>query len=103
MRVPQGAQPLGFARAVPLFVAPPCIRRCASLDAAIPWLYLHGVSSGQMRQAVTALVGMKQRGFTRPAKLAVGDGALGFWAALSEGLSTDPNPALLDAQDPATS
>ena len=27
---------------------------------------------------------MKQRGFTRPAKLAVGDGALGFWAALSE-------------------
>ena len=24
------------------------------------------------------------RGFTRPAKLAVGDGALGFWAALSE-------------------
>ena len=30
------------------------------------------------------LQGMKQRGFTRPAKLAVGDGALGFWAALSE-------------------
>ena len=30
------------------------------------------------------LLGMKQRGFTRRAKLAVGDGALGFWAALSE-------------------
>ena len=30
------------------------------------------------------LLAMKQRGFTRPAKLAVGDGALGFWAALSE-------------------
>ena len=30
------------------------------------------------------LLGMKQRGFTRPAKLAVGDGALGFWAALSQ-------------------
>ena len=29
------------------------------------------------------LLGMKQRGFTRPAKLAVGDGALGFRAALS--------------------
>ena len=27
---------------------------------------------------------MKQRGFTQPAKLAVGDGALGFWSALSE-------------------
>ena len=30
------------------------------------------------------LLAMKQRGFTGPAKLAVGDGALGFWAALSE-------------------
>ena len=30
------------------------------------------------------LLGMQQRGFTRPAKLAVGDGALGFWSALSE-------------------
>ena len=30
------------------------------------------------------LLGMQQRGFTRPPKLAVGDGALGFWSALSE-------------------
>ena len=30
------------------------------------------------------LLAMKQRGFTLPAKLAVGDGAMGFWAALSE-------------------
>ena len=30
------------------------------------------------------LLAMKQRGFTRPAKLAGGDGAMGFWAALSE-------------------
>ena len=30
------------------------------------------------------LLGMQQRGFRRPAKLAVGDGALGFWSALSE-------------------
>ena len=29
------------------------------------------------------LLGMKLRGFTRPVKLAVGDGALGFGAALS--------------------
>ncbi len=32
----------------------------------------------------SVLLGMQQRGFTRPAKLAVGDGALGFWSALSE-------------------
>ena len=30
------------------------------------------------------LLAMKHRGFTRPAKLAVGDGAMEFWAALSE-------------------
>ena len=81
------------------------------VGAVPPWLYLHGVSTGQMRAAVSVLVvigvnargekhflaiedgvrestqswrevllGMQQRGFTRPAKLAVGDGALGFWS-----------------------
>ena len=174
MRVPKARSRSGAPEPFRSSVAPPCVRRCASLDAAIPWLYLHGVSTGQMREAVAALVGeqaarglsanvvsrlkrswdeeyrqwcrrrlgdewvslwadgiysalrgegerlcvlvvigvnargekhfvaiedgvrestqswrevllaMKQRGFTRPAKLAVGDGALGFWAALSE-------------------
>ena len=149
-------------------LVPPYVRRSASLDAAVPWLYLHGVSTGRSarrcrrwwarkRPAVVGergepaqagrgvpgvvparscrrgctygihsglrgagerlcvlvvigvnargdkhflaiedgvrestqswrevLLGMKQRGFTRPAKLAVGDGALGFWSALSE-------------------
>ena len=36
---------------------------------------------------------MKQRGFTRPAKLAVGDGALDFWSALSASLA-QPVPRL---------
>ena len=174
VRVPKARSRSGSPAPFRSSVVPPYVRRCASLDAAIPWLYLHGVSTGQMRQAVGALVGeeaarglsanvvsrlkrswdeeyrqwcrrrlddewvylwadgiysglrgdherlcvlvvigvnargekhflaiedgvrestqswrevllgMKQRGFTRPAKLAVGDGALGFWAALSE-------------------
>ena len=144
------------------------------MEAALPWLYLHGVSTGDMREALVALVGpeagglsaavvsrlkaqwtqeyeawcrnslgterwvylwadgiysglraederlcalvvigvnergekhflaiedgvreskqswrelllnLKRRGLTVPAKLAVGDGALGFWAALEE-------------------
>ena len=37
--------------------APPFARRCARLDAAIPWLYLRGISTGGMREAVSALVG----------------------------------------------
>ncbi len=154
-------------------LVPPYIRRSASLDAAIPWLYLRGISSGQMRPALEGLVGgqakglsanvvgrlkreweheykswsqrrldddwvylwadgiysglrgdagklcvlvvigvntrgqkhflaiedgvreskqswrevlleLKRRGLSRPAKLAVGDGALGFWSALEE-------------------
>ena len=174
VRVPKARSRSGSPEPFRSSVAPPCVRRCASLDAAIPWLYLHGVSTGQMREAVAALVGeqaargqsanvvsrlkrrwdeeyrqwcrrrlddewvslwadgiysalrgegerlcvlvvigvnargekhflaiedgvrestqswrevllaMKQRGFTHPAKLAVGDGAMGFWAALSE-------------------
>ena len=30
---------------------------CASLDAAVPWLHLHGVSSRQIREALAALAG----------------------------------------------
>ncbi len=38
-------------------LVPPYIRRTATLDAAIPWLYLKGVSSGQMQSALEAIVG----------------------------------------------
>jgi transposase-like protein len=155
-------------------LVPPYVRRARSLDAALPWLYLKGISTGDMSEALAALVGpeavglsapvvsrlkarwneeyeawkkrslagerwvylwadgiysglraeearlcvlviigvnergqkhflaiedgvresaeswravlreLKARGLTLPAKLAVGDGALGFWAALEE-------------------
>ena len=57
VRVPKARSRSGSPEPFRSSVAPPCVRRCASLDAAIPWLYLHGVSTGQMRQAVAALVG----------------------------------------------
>lgn len=155
-------------------LAPPFVRRAGSLDAAIPWLCPRGISTGDMRGAVSSLVGeeaarglsanvvsrlkrdwwgeyrdwqkrgldddwaylwadgihsglrgdggrlcvlvvigvnarggkrfpaiedgvresarswrevltgLKSRGLEKPPKLAVGDGALGFWSALSE-------------------
>ena len=47
-----------------------------------------GRGAGGIRESTQSwrevLLAMKHRGFTRPAKLAVGDGALGLWAALSE-------------------
>ena len=174
VRVPKACSRSGATEPFRSSLVPPYVRRSASVDAAVPWLYLHGASTGQMRQAVSALVGeqaarglsanvvsrlkrvwdeeyrdwcrrdldddwaylwadgidsglrgagerlcvlvligvnargdkhflaiengvrestqscrevllgMKQRGFGQPAKLAVGDGALGFWSALSE-------------------
>ncbi len=38
-------------------LVPPYVRRSRSLDAAIPWLYLKGVAAGEMREALSALVG----------------------------------------------
>ena len=50
-KLPDGRPRREAARAPPSRstpqVAPPYVRRCASLDATIPWLYLHGVSTGQ--------------------------------------------------------
>ena len=57
VRVPKARSRSGSPEPFRSSVVPPYVRRCASLDAAIPWLYLHGVSTGQMRQAVGALVG----------------------------------------------
>ena len=57
VRVPKARSRSGSPEPFRSSVAPPYVRRCASLDAAIPWLYLHGVSTGQMRQAIAALVG----------------------------------------------
>ena len=57
MRVPKARSRSGSPEPFRSSVVPRWVRRCASLDAAIPWLYLHGVSTGQMCQAVAALVG----------------------------------------------
>ena len=45
-------------------VVPPYIRRTATLDAAIPWLYLKGVSSGQMQSTLEAIVGPEAKGLS---------------------------------------
>ena len=47
-------------------LVPPYVRRAKSLDAALPWLYLHGVSTGDMREALAALVGSEAKGLSAP-------------------------------------
>ena len=43
---------------------PPFVRRSARVTAALPWLYLKGISTGDMREALTVLVGDQARGLS---------------------------------------
>ena len=45
-------------------LVPPFIRKTRSLEAAIPWLYLQGVSSGNMCTALEALIGEDAKGLS---------------------------------------
>ncbi len=45
-------------------VVPPYVRKTASLEAAIPWLYLKGISTGEMQPALEALVGPEAKGLS---------------------------------------
>lgn len=47
-------------------LVPPYVRKAKAVDAALPWLYLHGVSTGDMREALTALVGSEAKGLSAP-------------------------------------
>lgn len=43
---------------------PPYVRKTASLEVAVPWLYLKGVSTGEMAEALKLLVGPEAQGLS---------------------------------------
>ncbi len=45
-------------------LVPPYVRKSASLEAAIPWLYLKGISTGEMQPALEVLVGPEAKGLS---------------------------------------
>jgi len=45
-------------------ILPPYLRRTKSLDELIPWLYLRGISTGDVSQALEALLGPQARGLS---------------------------------------
>lgn len=53
-------EPVSFHSAL----VPPYVRKARSLEAAIPWLYLKGVSTGEMRDALSVLVGPDATGLS---------------------------------------
>jgi putative transposase len=53
-------EPVTFRSAL----VPPYVRKTQSLEAALPWLYLKGVSSGEMGAALEVLVGPEAKGLS---------------------------------------
>lgn len=53
-------EPVSFRSAL----VPPYVRKTASLEAAVPWLYLKGISTGEMQTALEALVGPEAKGLS---------------------------------------
>lgn len=45
-------------------LVPPYVRRSARVSAALPWLYLKGISTGDMREALTVLLGDQAKGLS---------------------------------------
>lgn len=53
-------EPVTFRSAL----VPPYVRKTQSLEAALPWLYLKGVSSGEMSAALEVLIGPEAKGLS---------------------------------------
>ena len=53
-------EPVTFRSAL----VPPYIRKTRTLEAALPWLYLKGVSTGEMGAALDVLVGPDAKGLS---------------------------------------
>ena len=56
----RGDEPVCFRSSM----IPPYVRRSISVDVALPWLYLKGVSAGDMKPALSALLGSESKGLS---------------------------------------
>ena len=45
-------------------LVPPYVRKTKTLEAAVPWLYLKGISTGEMSEALKVLVGPDVKGLS---------------------------------------
>ena len=64
VRIPKVRSKDGYPVTFHSSLVPPYIRKTRSLEAAIPWLYLKGVSSGEMSTALEALLGPEAKGLS---------------------------------------
>jgi len=64
VRIPKVRSKAGQALTFRSALVPPYVRKTRSLEAALPWLYLKGVSSGEMGEALKVLVGHEAQGLS---------------------------------------
>jgi putative transposase len=66
VQIPKARTRAGDAAVFRSGVVPPFVRRARSVDAALPWLYLKGISAGDMSEALSVLVGPQAKGLSAP-------------------------------------
>ena len=64
VKIPKVRAKTGEAITFRSALVPPYVRKTKSLEAALPWLYLKGVSSGEMSAALEVLVGAEAKGLS---------------------------------------
>ena len=64
IRVPKTRDRGGRGRHFTSALLPPYIKRTASVESVLPWLYLKGVSTGDMSEALAALLGEQAQGLS---------------------------------------
>lgn len=64
VRIPKVRSKSGEAVTFRSALVPPYVRKTASLEAALPWLYLKGISTGEMGEALKVLLGPEAEGFS---------------------------------------
>ena len=64
VRVPKVRDRVGGGVKFNSQLVPPYVRKSRSVEAALPWLYLKGISSGEMSAALEVLVGEAAKGLS---------------------------------------
>ncbi len=64
VKIPKVRARTGEAVSFHSALVPPYVRKTRSLEAALPWLYLKGISSGEMGEALKVLVGPQASGLS---------------------------------------
>ncbi len=64
VKIPKVRTRTGEAVSFRSALVPPYVRKTKTLEAALPWLYLKGISSGEMGEALKALIGPQAEGLS---------------------------------------